>query len=174
MSNTRAYSWGYVIPTVYIQGQYVFGLEDVGAEAIPHLKRHLEQLKLSVQSLSASLGDLNSVDTVEMQHILCALGLLRDKDVFDEVLQLLEDEEIDGYIRQTAAMALGEIQNKAAIPALKRALKDDFYVNYTVVSLPKTTYFVRLGAVTALYAFGFEFELINDRQQRDYRIVKEP
>ena len=169
---------GYATPTVYIQKQYVFGLGDIGAEAIPHLKRHLEQLKVSVQNLSASLGDLNSVDVVEMQHTLCALGLLRDKDVFDDVLELLEDEEVDGYIRQMATWALNKLNNKAAIPALKHALKDDFHVIYYrhsgILGERRVTYPVRSAASSALEAFGFEFELINDRQQWDYRIVKEP
>ena len=169
---------GYVTPTVYIQKQYVFGLGDIGAEAIPYLRKHLEQLKVSVQNISPSLGDLNNVDVVEMHHILCALGLLRDKDVFDDVLELLEDEEVDGYIRQMATLALNKLNNKAAIPALKRALKDDFHVIYYPHSgIPgkrRVTYPVRSGASSALEAFGFEFELINDRQQWKYRIVKEP
>ena len=175
---THFMTGAYVTPTVYIQKQYVFGLGDIGAEAIPHLKRHLEQLKVSVQNISPSLGDLNSLDVAEMQHVLCALGLLRDKDVFDDVLQLLEDEEVDGYIRQMATYALNKLSNKAAIPALKRALKDDFHVIYLPHSgIPgerRVIYPVRSGACGALKAFGFQFELINDRQQWEYRIVKEP
>ena len=175
---THFMTGAYVTPTVYIQKQYVFGLGDIGAEAIPHLKRHLEQLKVSVQNISPSLGDLNSLDVAEMQHVLCALGLLRDKDVFDDVLQLLEDEEVDGYIRQMATYALNKLSNKAAIPALKRALKDDFHVIYLPHSgIPgerRVIYPVRSGACGALKAFGFQFELINDRQQWDYRIIKEP
>ena len=167
---------GYVTPTVFIQRQYVFGLENVGVEAIPHLRKRLDQLKVSVQNISPSLGNTENVDVVEMQHTLCALGLLRDKDVFDDVLALLEDEEVDGYIRQIAAVALGNLNNKAAIPALKRALKDVFHVIHPHTARPgtKLRYPVRSAAFSALEAFGFEFELINDRSQWEYRIVKEP
>ena len=167
----------YATPTVYIQGQYVFAFEDIGAEAILYLKRHLQQLKVSVQNISPSLGNTESVDVAEMQHVLCALGLLRDKDVFDDVLALLEDKKVDGYMRQMATWALNKLNNKAAIPALKRALKDDFHVIYPHANLPgetKVTYPVRSGAYMALKAFGFEFELINDRMQWEYQIVKEP
>ena len=165
---------GYATPTVYIQGQYIFALRDVGAEAIPHLRKHLEQLKVSVQNISLSLGNTESLNVEELQYTLIALGWLGDKEVFPDILEILENEKIDGYMRQKAAMALGEINNRAAIPALKRALKDDFHVNYTSLTLPKTTYPVRGAAYSALRKFGFEFELINDRQQWDYRIVKEP
>ena len=164
----------YVFPTVYLQKQYVFGLEDVGSRAIPHLRKHLVQLKLTVQNISPSLGNTDSVDTVEIQHTLCALGLLADKDVLKDLREVLEDEDGDGYVRQMAAVALGNIGDKSAIPALKRALKDDFHVNYKSLRQPATIYPVRGGAVSALKKFGFEFDLINDRQQWEYRIVKEP
>ena len=165
---------GYATPTVYIQGQYIFALRDVGAEAIPHLRKHSEQLKVSVQNISLSLGNTESLNVKELQYTLIALGWLGDKEVFPDILEILENEKIDGYMRQKAAMALGEINNRAAIPALKRALKDDFHVNYTSLTLPKTSYPVRGAAVSALRKFGFEFDLINDRQQWEYRIVKEP
>ena len=89
-----------------------------------------------------------------MQHILCALGLLGDKESFEDVLEILEDEDGDGYMRQMAAAALGRIKNKAAIPALKRALKDDFHVNYTSVGLPGTIYPVREAASGSLRELG--------------------
>lgn len=165
---------GYGTPTSYIQRQYVFGLEDIGSKAIPHLKKRLNQVKVVVQNISPSLGNTDSVDVEEMQHTLCALGLLGDKESFREVLKILKDEDGDGYRRQMAAMALGRIKNRAAIPALKRALKDDFRVDYPKHPYTNTTYPVRSGAYKALKAFGFEFKLINDRQQWDYRIVKEP
>ena len=169
---------GYATPTVYIQGQYVFALEDVGAEAIPYLRKHLEQLKVSVQNISPSLGNTDNVDVVEMQHSLCALGLLRVKDVLDDVLALLEDREVDGYIGQMTTAALEKLKHKNSIPALKRALKDDFHVSYYphsgIPGKKRVTYPVRSGASGALKALGFDFELINDRQQWNYRIVKEP
>ena len=109
---------GYVTPTVYIQRQYVFGFEDIGVRAVPHLRRNLVQLKLTVQNISPSLGNTDSVDTIEIQHILCALGLLADKDVLKDLLEILEDEDGDGYIRQMAAKALGNVGDKSSIPAL--------------------------------------------------------
>ena len=170
---TRFIHGGYVTPTVYIQKQYVFGLEDIGSRAIPHLRKHLIQVKLSVQNISPSLGDLNSVDVAEMQHILCALGLLRDKDVFDDVLELLEDEEVDGYIRQMATGALENLGNKAAIPALKHALKDNSHVNFHVHSrIPgerRVFYPVREGAFGALKALGVKVKLVSEN---NYRVVR--
>ena len=165
---------GYVTPTGYIQRQYVFGLEDVGAKAIPHLRKRLDKVKVAVQNISPSLGNTDTVDVEEMQHTLRALGLLGDEESFTEVLKILKDEDGDGYMRQMAAMALGRIKNKGAIPTLKRALKDDFRVDYPKHPFTNTTYPVRSGAYKALKAFGFEFELINDHQQWDYRIIKEP
>ena len=165
---------GYGTPTSYIQRQYVFGLEDVGAKAIPHLRKHLDKVKVAVQNISPSLGNTDSVDVAEMQHTLCALGLPGDKESFTEVLKILKDEDGDGYMRQMAAMALGRIKNKVAIPTLKRALKDDFRVDYPKFQFTNSVYPVRSGAYKALKAFGFKFKLINDRSQWDYRIVEEP
>ena len=160
---------GYIAPTGYIQRQYVFGLEDIGSRAIPHLRKHLVQLKLSIQNLSPSLGNTESVDMVEMQHILCALGLLADKDVLKDLLKILEDEDGDGYIRQMAARALGNIGDKSAIPALTRALKDDFHVNYTNLMQPSTIYPVREAACHSLDALGVKIELVSDDT---FRVVR--
>ena len=163
---------GYVIPTVYIQGQYIFALEDIGVKAIPHLKRHLEQLRLSVQHLSPSLGNDRAEKVVEFQHILCALGLLRDKEVFRDVLELLEDRRVDGFIRQRAARALGKLGNKAAIPALTRALKDDFIAHDDFLGQPTYFYPVRGAACSALEKFGLEVELDNKDNKWIYRVVR--
>ena len=166
---------GYATPTVYIQKQYVFGLEDVGAKAIPHLRKRLEQLKVSVQSASRSLGNRQNVNVAEMQYTLLALGSLGEKEVFLDVLALFKAEDSNGILRQKAAVALGKLKNKAAIPDLKRALKDDFHVSYrTCVSdKPQTIYPVREAAFGALRALEVEvvFEGIVDGI-RIYRVVR--
>ena len=147
----------------------VFALEDIGSRAIPHLRKHLVQLKLSVQNISPSLGNTNSVDVIEMQHTLCALGLLRDKESFPEVLKIVKDEEGDGYIRQMATMALGNIGDKSAIPALTRALKDDFHVNYTDLMQPSTIYPVRGAASSSLRELGVKIAFEGNST---YRVVR--
>ena len=166
---------GYATPTVYIQKQYVFGLEDVGAKAIPHLRKRLEQLKVSVQSASRSLGNRQNVNVAEMQYTLLALGSLGEKEVFLDVLALFKAEDSNGILRKKAAVALGKLKNKAAIPDLKRALKDDFHVSYrTCVSdKPQTIYPVREAAFGALRALEVEvvFEGIVDGI-RIYRVVR--
>ena len=159
----------YVLPTVYLQKQYVFGLEDIGSRAIPHLRKHLIQLKLSVQNISPSLGNTDSVDAVEMQHILCALGLLADKEVLKDLIKILEDEDGDGYIRQMAAKALGNIGDKSAIPALKRALNDDFHVNSTSLGQPMTTYPVREATSSSLRKLGVKIAFEGNST---YRVVR--
>ena len=160
---------GYGTPTSYIQRQYVFGLEDVGAEAIPHLRKRLNQVKVAVQNISPSLGNTDTVDVTEMQHTLCALGLLGDKESFEDVLEILEDEDGDGYMRQMAAMALGKINNQAAIPALKRALKDNFRVDYPKYPFTNTIYPVREAAHGALEGLGVRVELVSEN---NYRVVR--
>ena len=160
---------GYGTPTSYIQRQYVFGLEDVGAKAIPHLRKHLDKVKVAVQNISPSLGNTDSVDVAEMQHTLCALGLLGDKETFTEVLKILKDEDGDGYMRQMAAMALGRIKNRAAIPALKRALQDDFRVDYPKFQFTKTIFPVREAAYRALKELGLKVELASEN---NFRVVR--
>lgn len=166
---------GYVTPTIYLQGRYLAALEDVGTVAIPHLRRHLDRLKLSVQSASRSLGNRQNVNVAEMQYTLLALGSLGKKEVFLDVLALFKAEDSNGILRKKAAVALGKLKNKAAIPDLKRALKDDFHVSYrTCVSdKPQTIYPVREAAFGALRALEVEvvFEGIVDGI-RIYRIVR--
>ena len=156
-------------PTAIIQKRYVFCLEDIGSRAIPHLRKHLIQLKLSVQNISPSLGNTDSVDAVEMQHIQCALGLLADKDVLKDLIKILEDEDGDGYIRQMAAVALGNIGDKLAIPALKRALNDDFHVNYTSLWTPQTVYPVREATSSSLRKLGVKIAFEGNST---YRVVR--
>ena len=160
---------GYATPTVHIQGQYLFGFQDIGTEAIPYLRRHLDQLKLEIQNISPSLGNQNDVRVVELQYILCALGLLGDKESFTEVLTIVEDEDEDVSIRQKAIMALEKLKNKEAIPALKRALKDDFRIDFTSRGFPRTIYPIRERAYGALLKLGVEvvFEGIGK-----YRVVR--
>lgn len=159
-------------PTIYIRKQYVFALVNVGNEALPYLRQHLEQLKLAVQNLSPSLSNQQSVATAEIQHCLISLGLLGDKEVFPEVLKLLEID--DGYVRQMAAGALANLKNKAAIRALKRALTDDFHHHdhsCMVVGSSNPDFYlvypVRQAAAFALKKFGFKIV----RDGNDFRIV---
>ena len=159
----------YVVPTVYIQKQYVFGLEDIGSRAIPHLRKHLIQVTLAVQNISPSLGNTDNVDVVEMQHIQCALGLLGDKHVLKELIKLLEDKDEDGYMRQMVGGALENIGDKSAIPALKRALNDDFHVDYISGHLPNTIYPVRESASAALRKLGVKIAFEGNST---YRVVR--
>ena len=111
---------------------------------------------------------------IERQLTLCTLGLLSDKTVYPQVMQVFLEIE-DGYFRALAARALGKIKNKAAIPSLKRALKDGFHVTYTTdVRLNphhpnrRTIYPVRGAAAAALRVLGVQVT----RQGHDFRVVE--
>ena len=75
-------------------------------------------------------------------------------DVFPHVLALLEDDSVDGYVREMAARVLENLKNDAAIPALTRALNDDFHVEHELLGRPRTSYPVRRAAYEALTEMG--------------------
>ena len=166
---------GYITLSEYLKRQYIFALVDVGSEAIPHLKRHLEYLQPPIRKGSGSEGrPQRGAKVAERQLILCTLGLLSDKVVYPEVMAIFLEAE-DGEIRTLAAMALEKIKNKAAIPALKRALKDDFQRTdhgcvAAISDCPELhiIYPVREAASSALRALGVKVT----RQGHDFRVVK--
>ena len=152
---------GHLTPTVLLKWSYVRALADVGAEAIPYLRPHLAQLELSAEEAADDSDYQKWLKMEEIQHTRFALGLLGDKDVFPHVLNLLEDAGVDGYVREMAIRVLEKLKNDAAIPALTRALNDDFHVEHELMGHPRTSYPVRLAAYGALR----ELEL---RVARDY------
>lgn len=168
---------GYVPFSEYLKRQYIFALVDVGPEALPYLKQHLKRLKLPVANKSGSVESPQSLRAkstiVERELILCTLGLFSDKAVYPEVMAIFLEVE-DGYLRSLAAMALEKIKNKAAIPALKRALKDDFRVrSNSCVVVPNhpdidIIYPVREAASSTLRALGVQVT----RQGNDFRVVE--
>ena len=115
----------------FLKNDYIFSLVGVGPEAIPHLRRYLEHLNSLIENGSVKTPqNLNRLPKVEKrQLILCTLGLLSDKTVYRQVMEIFL-EAADDLLRAFAARALGEMKNKAAIPALKRALKDGCQVTY--------------------------------------------
>ena len=141
---------GHLTPTVLLKWSYVRALADVGVEAIPLLRPHLSQLELSVEEAAGDSEYQKWLKMEEVQHIRFTLGLLGDMDVFPHVLALLEDDSADGYVRETAIRVLGKLNNDAAIPALTRALNDDFHVEHELMGHPRTSYPVRLAAYQAL------------------------
>lgn len=57
--------------------------------------------------------------------IAFSLGMLKDERAFEPLIELLNEEIYD--IRATAAWALGELENKNAIPFLEKAMENDEY-----------------------------------------------
>ena len=144
----------------HLRGRYVRALVHVGPEAIPLLKQHLKVLRKP---------DKKS-EMAERQWILLTLGLLKDGEVFADVIRLLKSK--DGFVRATAAEALGRIANKAAIPQLKQALRDDFQLKYTTDlivngSNTRILYPVRESACSALIRLGVRVE----KEGNDFRGV---
>ena len=138
---------GHITPTDKLKWDYVRALAAVGTEAIPHLRPHLAQLKLSAKEAAGDSEYQKWLRMEEIYHIRFALGLLGDMDVFPDVLALLEDDSADGYVRETAIHVLEKLKNDAAIPALTRALNDDFHVEHELLGHPRTSYPVRRGGV---------------------------
>ena len=114
----------------------------------------------------------NRSNVEEKQLTLCTLGLLRDKAIYLEVMDIFLEAE-DGEVRTLAAMALGKLKNRAAIPALKRALKDDFHLpvhsDVIIPNRPKSDiYPVREAASSALRAMGVKVV----RKGNNFRVVQ--
>ena len=167
---------GYGTFSSYLKRQYIFALVDIGSEAIPHLRRHLRHLELRMESGAGSSGKpqsgKNRSNVVEKQLTLCTLGLLRDKTVFPEVMDIFLEAE-DGEVRTLAAMALEKLKNRAAIPTLKRALKDEFHLpvhsDVIIPNRPKSDiYPVREAASSALRAMGVKVV----RKGNNFRVVQ--
>ena len=145
---------GHITPTDKLKWDYVRALAAVGTEAIPHLRPHLAQLKLSAKEAAGDSEYQKWLRMEEIYHIRFALGLLGDMDVFPDVLALLEDDSADGYVREMAIRVLEKLKNDAAIPALTRALNDDFHVEHESFGRPDTSYPVRRAAYEALTEMG--------------------
>ena len=145
---------GHITPTDKLKWDYVRALAAVGTEAIPLLRLNLAQLKLSAEEAAGDSEYQKWLKMEEIHHIRFALGLLGDMEVFPDVLALLEDDSADGYVRETAIHVLEKLKNDAAIPALTRALNDDFRVEHELLGRPYTSYPVRRAAYEALTEMG--------------------
>jgi hypothetical protein len=156
-SNNYVRGTGYATVTESLKTHYMLGLEDIGAPVIPFLK---EKLKISH-------GELK-------KRIQITLGHLGDQDVYSDMVDLLSYDN-DGYIRSSAARALGDIGNKDAIPVLLKAIHDPFVVpSGSDVFFPgmdtSIIYPVRDNAASSLrqfgikvHSFGHEHYVIDER-----------
>jgi len=99
---------GYVTGSEFLKRQYLFAVEKMGTESV-----------VIIQNM------LNSSEGEFRDRLIIILGFLEHNEVFSDVLYILENSE-DGFLRQLAAMALGKIGDKGAIPALTNALQDTF------------------------------------------------
>ena len=165
---------GHLTPTDKLKWDYVRALVDVGVEAIPHLRPHLAQLKLTVEEAAGDSEYQKWLKREEEQHIRFALGLLGDMDVFPHVLALLEDDSVDGYVRETAIHVLEKLKNDAAIPALTRALNDDFHVEHESLGHPRTSYPVRRAAYEALRKLGLRVAQNYHGDIPHFRVLEPP
>ena len=165
---------GHLTPTDKLKWDYVRALVVVGVEAIPHLRLHLAQLKLTVEEAAGDSEYQKWLKMEEMQHIRFALGLLGDMDVFPHVLALLEDDGVDGYVRERAIHVLEKLKNDAAIPALTRALDDDFHVERELLGHPRTSYPVRREAYEALTKLGLRVAQNYHGDIPHFRVLEPP
>lgn len=165
---------GHITPTDKLKWDYVRALAAVGTEAIPHLRPHLAQLKLSAKEAAGDSEYQKWLRMEEIYHIRFALGLLGDMDVFPHVLALLEDDSVDGYVREMAARVLEKLKNDAAIPALTRALNDDFHVEHESFGRPDTSYPVRWAAYSALTEMGLRVGLSHRGNIPHFRVLEPP
>lgn len=128
----------------YIQAQIVKALAEVGN---PLTLRAID---------SDEKADANIRDGARM-----ALCLMGDSTQIPKVIAILENGR-EPYFRATAAAALGGLRATEAIPALKRALSDDYAVTSgRIGSAPATAYPVRRDAETALRVLGCQDPELN-------------
>ncbi len=92
----------------FVRGRYRYHLKNIGEPEI--LKDFLRR---------------ETNDTVRKELII-VLGLLKEKEVLPQLIELLEKDKSD-YIRSEAADVLGNLGDKKAIPALKKALNDPLF-----------------------------------------------
>lgn len=130
---------GYVTGSEFLKRQYLFAVEKMGTESV-----------VIIQNM------LNSSEGEFRDRLIIILGFLEHNEVFSDVLYILENSE-DGFLRQLAAMALGKIGDKRAIPALTNALQDTFKrENVTDLIRPEKqfVYPVRSKACVSLKQLG--------------------
>lgn len=128
---------------------YRMRLVEMGVKVVPKLKKYLK--------------DENELFR---QYIIIALGYFKQKEVYDGLITILQSAS-SGYVRASAATALGYFGDKRAIPALEKALNDDFVEtkNYAPECVLKF-YIVRESAKSALFKLKGEQK---KNQQKIYR-----
>lgn len=100
-----------------------------------------------------------------------ALGLMGDSTQISKLMGIIENQS-EPYFRVTAAEALGSLGATAAIPALERALRDEYTVTGggCTPTGPSTIYPVREAAQTALRVLNMpESELKRHVQEKTAR-----
>ncbi len=144
--------------TEYLQGQYIRALADIGSEAIPFLRQHLQVLEKAKKKTRV----------LESQCTLLSLGLLKADRVRPHIEEILLKDK-DGMQRALAAYVLDKMEDKAAIPALIKALRDDFHVKHKRYDGQLIDYYpVREQAAGALRKLGVKLE----RNGWDFQIAQ--
>lgn len=95
--------------------QAIYGLRAIGEEAVPHLLEYTASTKLK------TFDDISKALTVRSAAII-ALRRMGSRAV-PPLVQALKSKDFG--IRQTAAILLGEMNDRRAVPALKALLDDD-------------------------------------------------
>ena len=93
-----------------IKREYMFMLPKIGPAIAPFIKTQLQRER----------GEFR-------QRIAVVLGLMRDTSVFKTLVHATANAQ-SGWIRALSARALRMYNNRAAVPVLKKALDDGFYV----------------------------------------------
>jgi HEAT repeat protein len=138
--------------TECIKCRYRIIIEDIGTSAIPFLKKRMKKSK----------GEFK-------QRLVITLGFLKEQSVYSDLINILTKEK-DGWLRAWAARALGILGNKNAIPFLKEALKDEFFVIPPKLSMSLQReykyYAVRSEAWSALLSLGVDVQRVDDYKFR--------
>jgi len=146
--------YGGIIDTEWIQRQMVRVLGRVGDPALI-----ADEMKRTQDS---ALKDRLTI-------ALCLAS--KGKSAAPETLQILKSSK-EGHVRALAALALGQVQYKPAIPALMAALRDGYKRPITGGTQDTGRYEVREDAATALRKLGFKVKTTDTAAGPVFEVVK--
>jgi hypothetical protein len=119
--------------------QYINTLADIGTPAIPFI--------------SSTINTTN--DSNYREYLTVSLSLAGGKNTRKPLEKILMEAK-NGYTRSLAAVALGKLGDREAIPTLKKALEDPFSLTYQSSLGMKEVFPVRQDAAASLLKLGIK------------------